>query len=481
VYPLDYYSNIIRVYVLYIKCKTMGRKQKLRQERHAAKTKSRDQELASYNKAKNQAEYRSLLTHKTQLATMLTMVEDDDDAETTRAKNKILVQLQTMSIDDAGAMEDKDYVFPKSDLYRQARRLEDGIKDDDTMKKNHDDDEKEITDRLFMRGATEYGCVHCINAIGQYYILRSHLNGNAIHLAQPWFLEAAIRGSFNGRNRLMEEAYCMADPHQPRSLLSYWFKMTSKYGEWSGDSSTSTARRMQKLLKKNTSKNFKEQVTRICIICSQTDTETVTLQQCMGCSTYCYCSTVCQRFHYKEQNHGGECKQLKILNKYHKPYAKEIYKAAIRGDIVIPALEKLRNKLGLTRPFEEYQEMYDYGTHGGEPIDTHRYVVARNDGTVWIGSTPNPIGPPSTNTTTTTISSATSHEQSSDSIMSREVGKLKIDDGTVWSGSAPNRIGQPSSATTSTTSMCTSLSLEQSSDSTMSRKVDKLKIDDRKL
>jgi len=84
----------------------------------------------------------------------------------------------------------------------------------------------------------------------------------------------------------------------------------------------------------------------------------------------------------------GECKQLKILRKYHKPYAKEIRKAAIRGEIH-PALEKLKYKLGLSRPAEDFDMLRSYGIHEGKPINPYQHVVARDDGTVWIGTTPN--------------------------------------------------------------------------------------------
>jgi hypothetical protein len=84
---------------------------------------------------------------------------------------------------------------------------------------------------------------------------------------------------------------------------------------------------------------------------------------------------------------------LQILNKYHKPYAKEIRDAAIRGDVVIPVLEKLRYKLGLTQPTEDYQELRDYSTHEGKPIGPSEYLVAREDDNVHLGSFPNPVGP----------------------------------------------------------------------------------------
>ena len=82
------------------------------------------------------------------------------------------------------------------------------------------------------------------------------------------------------------------------------------------------------------------------------------------------------------------------MDKYHKPYAKEIRDAVIRGDKEIPSLEKLRYKLGLTRPQEEYEEFYKLKpTHNGNPIDPYDYLTGREDGTLWVGSVPNsPIG-----------------------------------------------------------------------------------------
>ena len=161
------------------------------------------------------------------------------------------------------------------------------------------------------------------------------------------------------------------------------------YGYWGNISISADTRQNPK--DKNV---LKHRVGRTCIICSKTDTKTFTLKQCIGCSFYCYCSETCQTTHWKEHNHRGECKQLRILNKYHKPYAKAIRDAAIRGDKEIPSLEKLRYKLGLTRPLEDYQELITYNTHDGKLINPKDYVVAREDGTVWVGSFPSssPIG-----------------------------------------------------------------------------------------
>jgi len=100
--------------------------------------------------------------------------------------------------------------------------------------------------------------------------------------------------------------------------------------------------------------------------------------------------------HWQEGNHIGECRQLQILNEYHKPYAKEIRDAIKSGENPkeIRALQRLRNMLGLTRPIEEYEELVellsdDVDVEVEDDVnDRYGYLVARRDGTVHIGSTP---------------------------------------------------------------------------------------------
>ena len=206
-------------------------------------------------------------------------------------------------------------------------------------------------------------------------------------------MNTLIRGSIYGVFNLISN-YDEAKPELPQSLLSYWIKLMHKYQGWSGDTDTNETESLRKSLK--------DGVVKACAICSKEDTETLTLRQCMGYSMYCYCSEECQTMHYNEHNHSGECRQLKILNKYHKPYAKDIRKAAIRGESH-PALEKLRNELGLTRPTEEYQQLRDTNTYEGKQINPYEFLTARKDGTVWIGSTPmNPLGSSATSTIVST-------------------------------------------------------------------------------
>jgi hypothetical protein len=77
------------------------------------------------------------------------------------------------------------------------------------------------------------------------------------------------------------------------------------------------------------------------------------------------------------------------LKKYHRPYAKEIQEAVIRGDRNIPALKKLRSRLGLSRPDDDYKDLLKVMGKGINPFE---YVTARQDGMVCVGSTPHPIG-----------------------------------------------------------------------------------------
>ena len=196
----------------------------------------------------------------------------------------------------------------------------------------------------------------------------SYVTSMHAHAALPWHLEGAIRGGFKCTISLIRGFYkSEAVPNRKTAaLLDYLGKITKKYFS---DVALDDAIEL---------KNAKSLLVRECIICSKTDTKTLTLKQCQGCSVYCYCSEECQTIHWKEHKHRNECKQVQILNKYHKPYAKEIRDAVISGDKEIPSLEKLRNKLGLTRPKEEYSGLY--------PSNPDDYLVGREDGTVWVGS-----------------------------------------------------------------------------------------------
>merc|ERR1712194_308814 len=78
-------------------------------------------------------------------------------------------------------------------------------------------------------------------------------------------------------------------------------------------------------------------------------TPTVTLEKCGYCKYYSYCGKDCQLKHWYH-THMNQCRHLKKLRKYYKPYAK-----AIRAQLTsaqdpksIPQLQLLRAKLGLT-------------------------------------------------------------------------------------------------------------------------------------
>ena len=90
----------------------------------------------------------------------------------------------------------------------------------------------------------------------------------------------------------------------------------------------------------------------------------------------------------------GECCQLKILREYYKPYAREIREAIIRGDDpkTMDRLQTVRTKLGLNQPKEQYKELSLLLTNNNSNLSiAYKYLVARKDGTLLIGSTPKVI------------------------------------------------------------------------------------------
>ena len=93
-----------------------------------------------------------------------------------------------------------------------------------------------------------------------------------------------------------------------------------------------------------------------------------------------------------EGQHAGVCRQLGLLNKYHKPFAKTIRKdLAVHGIAPrdIPELQELRQRLGLSRPQADYQELLEEAQAGR--LDPTQLILPRKDGTVQIGSFPRPI------------------------------------------------------------------------------------------
>lgn len=353
---------------------------------------------------------KSKLKHdKRRAATAATAAADkmNNNHEALATESTVGLKLKAITNFDDYASLFIDNDFPKSDLFVQVMSLNEEYYGEEVFNK-------------CIRGAKEYGCVHSMFMISRFR--------KQPHLRQPWLLDACIHGSIFCVKVMLKEIYWKAKPCPPKALVTYWMKMQAKYEEWSNTYSTYSDQSHTKLddvSYKDMAKDLKDRVGRICAVCGQEDTDTLTLRQCMGCSTYCYCSKFCQTLNWEEHNHKGECRQLKILNKYHKPYANEIRKAAIRGETTYPALQKLRHKLGLSRPTQDYQDFSDNNTHKGKPINPYAYVVGREDGTVWIGSTPTPVRPVSSDTDTDTGTAATAATITD--VMSMKVGAMFIE------------------------------------------------------
>ena len=137
---------------------------------------------------------------------------------------------------------------------------------------------------------------------------------------------------------------------------------------------------------------LKEHIGTQCSVCGKHDSETVTLRKCEGCHFYFYCSKACQQKMWVEGQHAGVCRQLGILQKYHKPFAKKIWTdIAVHG---IPPqdfleLQELRQRLGLSQPQADYQNLLE--AVQARRLKSAELVLPRKDGTVQIGSFPRPI------------------------------------------------------------------------------------------
>jgi hypothetical protein len=261
--------------------------------------------------------------------------------------------------------------YPTSDEYRRAMELY----------SSHNINDMQEAVGMYYRLAVEVGCVRSMYDLGSHFS-KCDQAVEKFHVATPWLLEGAIRGSGGCRYLLATSVYEGAKPKRAYALHIYWLKMYAKFNTCNYD---------EIQFDNSMIKQFENSVSKSCGMCLKTDSKTLVLKQCKGCSLHCYCSETCQTAHWEEDNHRGECKQLYILNKYHKPYAKEIRDAAISGTNH-PALDKLRHKLGLSRPLQEYEDLMVHNTHDGKSIDIKDYLVGRDDGTVWMGSTPDPIG-----------------------------------------------------------------------------------------
>ena len=294
-----------------------------------------------------------------ELTTVTTDTDTDTDTETkTETETDTGTDTDTDTDIDTD-IDELDNEFPKLEFFVKGHQL--------IAEQNNGSCEPSNIIEIFLRGVTEHGCVHSMKKMGSYHIMPV-TNGKTIHLAQPFLLEGSILGSRSCSMELVTKICLKVKQNPPQLVILYWMKMYSKYEDCS-DGSNSDFKKSKMM------KYLKETVTRSCAVCGKQDTKRLTLTQCVGCSTYCYCSHKCQTIQWEQQGHRGECKQLNILRKYHKPYAKEILKAAIRGEIH-PALEKLKYKLGLSRPAEDYDMLRNYDIHEGTPINPYQHVVA---------------------------------------------------------------------------------------------------------
>ena len=257
----------------------------------------------------------------------------------------------------------------------------------------------------FLRGSRTDGCVRCMHMYCWYHEYIHGANMMQLLVRLPWIFEAAIRGDYNSMAILIS-LYCDNSQQQANKALYYYWSKRLRVLHPQIPNTT-----------KEELKSVKERHGDRCVVCKIACCDDPrALIQCIGCSYYCYCSKEHQIEHWNTWNHRGECKQLQILNTYHKAYAKQIHQAILRGHdpATIRELQLLRTKLGLNRPTEDYKDLVakslqnsnrddDYNTvenEGGTDTtqdnntndDGHiKRCVARNDGTVHIGSTPEMI------------------------------------------------------------------------------------------
>ena len=261
--------------------------------------------------------------------------------------------------------------------------------------------------KMYLQGI-ENGCVPCLQAYtmkilfdGKKMDTRDNVdivelvtNNMNLHLVLPLLLEGAIRGNHDAVVPLSgayvqvyktedKDRYGAGLPAAP--LLMYWKKIGLKNWDREDERRTKT---------KQKDKELKEACGAHCSVCRKKDSETVTLMKCDGCKFYYYCSKECQTKMWVEGEHAGVCRQLGLLNKYHKPFAKKIRRDIVVHQIApqdIPELQELRQRLGLSRPHADYQELLEVAKAGRLDPDSAQLILPRKDGTVQIGSFPRPI------------------------------------------------------------------------------------------
>ena len=291
----------------------------------------------------------------------------------------------------ATATETKRGEFPKSTFC---------VKGESFYKKgNHAKAQK-----IYLQGL-EHGCVLCLfeyttrifyNGITteNTIVITELMNNNRnLHLVTPLALEGAIRGNLDAIKTVCQ-AYDevqheetgssrFGDSHPATPLVLYWNKVFLKNSDRED--------RLRPQMKQER-EGAKERHGTMCSVCKKQDSEIVTLLKCDGCKLYYYCSKECQQKMWREGQHAGVCRHLGLLKKYHKPFAKKIWKdIAVHGIAPkdIPELQELRQRLGLSRPQADYQKLMDEAQ--AQRLNLSQLILPRKDGTVQFGSFPRPI------------------------------------------------------------------------------------------
>ena len=257
--------------------------------------------------------------------------------------------------------------------------------------------------KIYLQGI-ENGCVRCLNeytskilndgaTIENKMVAELFTDNIHLHLVLPLLLEGAIRGNHDAMLQVCRAYSVVSYDYEEKNvsrvghslpatpLVLYWSKHVSKNFD-----------REDRTQAKKKDKEEKERIGTECSVCEKEDSETVTLRKCDGCKFYYYCSKECQQKMWREGQHAGVCRHLGLLNKYHKPFAKKIWKDIVVHGIApqdIPELQELRQRLGLSRPQEDYQDQLEEVQ--ALRLDSAQLILPRKDGTVQIGSFPRPI------------------------------------------------------------------------------------------
>ena len=268
--------------------------------------------------------------------------------------------------------------FPQSTFFIQAESFR--------KKGNHAKAKK-----IYLQGINN-SCVPCMSAYGCQLLFGGEpeekkgdrirvMDHPHLHLVMPLFLEGAIRGSVMAIHAI-NVTHIQTTPEVDgfgsyHPIANYWLKCTRK-----------KSHRERRAREKQAIEDWKQETDRLCSVCHQPDSDTVTLRKCEGCKFYYYCSTECQKSHW-HAGHAGVCRHLGLLKKYHRPFAEKIQNDIIVHGIDpenIPELQELRTRLGLSRPQTDYQEMLD--AVQARRIHPVELMLPHKDGMVQIGSFP---------------------------------------------------------------------------------------------